>query len=116
VGANLSHAPGALADRLRWFYRDGPHGNGKVYMLHARGQPIGCAGIGVRRFVDRGQSVRAALFADSPSMPHRTGLPALTLLRAVHRMVTRDFEVGYGYPNLKQWPSTSAPVTRCSAR
>lgn len=91
---------GGLDARLHWFYRDGPHGPGRALVLRARGDVVGCAGVGVRTLVHRGAPLRAALFADlAIDRPHRSGLPALTLLRSIQAEVARDFDLGYGFPN-----------------
>ncbi|HEX3763975.1 MAG TPA: hypothetical protein VHW23_35010 [Kofleriaceae bacterium] len=93
---------GELAAKLRWFYCDGPHGPGRALVLHARDAAVGCAGVGVRTLVHRGAQRRAALFADlAVDRPHRSGLPALTLLRSIQAEVGRDFDLGYGFPNTK---------------
>jgi hypothetical protein len=56
----------------------------------------------VRTLVHRGAPLRAALFADlAIDRQHRSGLPALTLLRSIQAEVTRDFDLGYGFPNHK---------------
>lgn len=92
-------------DKLRWFYCDGPHGPGRAFLVHAereRAAPVGAAGVGVRalRFGDR--TLRAALFADlAVERAHRSGLPALALVRAVQRHVGEAFDLGYGFPNSK---------------
>ena len=95
---------GEVDAKLRWFYVDGPHGPGHAFVIHPEldRAPIGSAGVGVRtlRFHDR--PIRAALFADlAIERPHRSGLPALALVRAVRHHVTESFDVGYGFPNAK---------------
>jgi hypothetical protein len=96
------HVRGDLDDKLRWFYCDSPHGPGRAFLLHANGAPVGCAGLGVRTLFQHGRPLRAALFADlAVDRGHRSGLPALTLLRSVAAEVARDFELGYGFPNRK---------------
>jgi hypothetical protein len=93
---------GGLDAKLRWFYCDGPHGPGRALVLHAHGAAVGCAGVGVRTLVHRGAALRAALFADlAIDRPHRSGLPALTLLRSIRAEVAHDFDLGYGFPNHK---------------
>jgi hypothetical protein len=93
---------GGLDDKLRWFYCDGPHGPGRALVLRAHDAAVGCAGLGVRTLVHRGAARRAALFADlAIDRRHRSGLPALTLLRSVQAEVARDFDLGYGFPNHK---------------
>lgn len=88
------------ADKLRWFYREGPHGTGEAMLLRTAGAPIGCAGLGIRRLVHAGDPLRVALFADlAIDRTHRSGLPALELLRAVRAEVERRFDLGYGFPN-----------------
>jgi hypothetical protein len=102
--ANLS-IRGAPDARLRWFYRDGPHGAGRTFLLHAgeeHGEPIGTAGVGVRRLWLRDRPLRSALFADlAVDRAHRSGLPALTLVRSVRHHVREAFDLGYGFPNAK---------------
>ncbi len=96
---------GDLDTKLRWYYCDGPHGPGRALVLRAHDAAVGCAGVGVRTLVHRGAALRAALFADlAIDRPHRSGLPALTLLRAVKAEVERDFDLGYGFPNHKAIP------------
>lgn len=93
---------GGLDAKLRWFYCDGPHGPGRALVLRAHDAAVGCAGVGVRTLVHRGAARRAALFADlAIDRPHRSGLPALTLLRSIRAEVARDFDLGYGFPNRK---------------
>jgi hypothetical protein len=93
---------GSLDTKLRWFYCDGPHGPGRALVLRAHDAAVGCAGVGVRTLVHRGTPLRAALFADlAIDRQHRSGLPALTLLRSIRDEVTRDFDLGYGFPNRK---------------
>jgi hypothetical protein len=93
---------GGLDTKLRWFYCDGPHGPGRALVLRAHGAAVGCAGVGVRTLVHRGAALRAALFADlAIDRPHRSGLPALTLLRSIRAEIARDFDLGYGFPNHK---------------
>ncbi len=97
--ADNLHVRGGLDARLRWFYCDGPHGPGRALVLRAHDAAVGCAGVGVRTLVHRGTALRAALFADlAIDRPHRSGLPALTLLRAIQAEVARDFDLGYGFP------------------
>lgn len=102
--ANLT-VHGAPEERLRWFYCDGPHGAGQAFLLHAgdeRAAPIGSAGLGVRTLWLRDRPLRAALFADlAVERAHRSGLPALALVRAAQRQVSEAFDLGYGYPNGK---------------
>ncbi|HEX7838326.1 MAG TPA: hypothetical protein VF469_12715, partial [Kofleriaceae bacterium] len=100
-GDNL-HVRGDLDDKLRWFYCESPHGPGRAFLLHASDAPVGCAGLGVRTLFRWGHPLRAALFADlAIDRSHRSGLPALTLLRSVAAEVARDFDLGYGFPNCR---------------
>jgi len=93
---------GSLDTKLRWFYCDGPHGPGRALVLRAHDAAVGCAGVGVRTLVHRGAPLRAALFADlAIDRQHRSGLPALALLRSIRDEVARDFDLGYGFPNRK---------------
>jgi hypothetical protein len=96
---------GAPEAKLRWFYCDGPYGAGRAFLLHAgheRGAPVGSAGLGVRKLWLRDRPLRAALFADlAVDRAHRSGLPALALVRAVRHHVGEAFDLGYGFPNAK---------------
>lgn len=89
--------------KLRWFYCDGPHGEGQAFLLHAgRDEVIGSAGLGVRtlRFHDR--PLRAALFADlAVARTQRGGFPALALVREVRHHVEQGFDLGYGFPDAR---------------
>lgn len=94
------HVRGDLENKLRWFYCESPHGPGRAFLLHARDAPVGCAGLGVRTLFRQGRPLRAALFADlAIDRSHRSGLPALTLLRSIQAEIARDFDLGYGFPN-----------------
>jgi hypothetical protein len=100
--ADNLHARSSLDAKLRWFYCDGPHGPARALVLRAHDAAVGCAGIGVRTLVHRGAPLRAALFADlAIDRQHRSGLPALTLLRSIRDEVARGFDLGYGFPNRK---------------
>lgn len=101
--ANLP-VEGELDAKLRWFYCDGPHGPGRAFVAAGPGadQLVGSAGLGVRTLWFRGRRLRAALFADlAVDRAHRSGFPALALVRAVKAHVTESFDVGYGFPNAK---------------
>lgn len=93
---------GNADDKLRWFYRDNPHGPGTAFLLTAAEVAVGCAGLGVRRLHHHGRPLRGAVFADLAIEPrHRAGLPALMLVRSVRAEVERCFDLGYGFPNPK---------------
>jgi hypothetical protein len=96
---------GELDDKLRWFYCDGPHGPGHAFVVQperASETLVGSAGIGARTFRFHGRTLRAALFADLAIAPsHRSGFPALALVRAVKRHTHEVFDLGYGFPNAK---------------
>jgi len=101
---------GALDDKLRWFYCDGPHGRGQAFVLESEdpAAAVGCAGVGVRTLAYRDRRLRAALFADlAIDRAHRSGFPALALVRAVKAHATEAYDLGYGFPNAK-----AAPVYR----
>ncbi len=101
---------GPLDEKLRWFYCENPHGRGTGFVLRSPGDlaPIGYAGLGRRTLWYRGEPLRAALFADlAIDRAHRSGLPALALVRAVRQHVLDEHDVGYGFPNAK-----AAPVYR----
>jgi hypothetical protein len=91
---------GALDAKLRWFYCDGPHGPGRAFLLHSRDATVGCAGIGERALLNHGHPLRVALFADlAIDRRHRSGLPAMLLLRSVRNDIEREYDLGYGFPN-----------------
>ncbi|MBA3456930.1 MAG: GNAT family N-acetyltransferase [Deltaproteobacteria bacterium] len=93
---------GGLEEKLRWFYCDGPHGAGRAFVLNTGGETVGCAGVGVRRMQHHGRELKAALFADlAVDRAHRSGLPAVVLLRQVRSDIAREFDVGYGFPTNK---------------
>ena len=87
--------------KLRWTYVDAPAGKGEAFVLRADdGSAAGCAGIQRRELAYRGTSIRAALLADfAIDRRHRSGLPALTLQRAVKRHVETAYDLSYGFPN-----------------
>lgn len=84
----------------RWYYEQNPAGPGQALLLMKDGEAVGCAGIGTRRFVLTGAKLRGALLCDfAVDREHRTGLPALVLQRAVTRLVQKDHDFAYGFPN-----------------
>lgn len=99
--ANLP-VKGELDAKLRWFYCDGPYGEGDGFVLHAVGDPtgVGYAGLGQRAMWRRGTPLRAALIADlAIDREHRGGLPELALVRAVKQHVHAAYDLGYGFPD-----------------
>jgi len=100
---NLPVAEGDVQAKLRWFYLEGPHGPARALVLQdSAGSPIGCAGIGHRRFslTDRAELVPAALLADlAVDRAHRSGFPAMTLTRAAREAARRIAPIHYGFPN-----------------
>ena len=100
--ANNLPVSGDLDAKLRWFYHQGPHGCGEAFVLRAHEEPVGCAGLGVRRFAAGDQQFRVALFADfAIERRHRSGLPAIKLVETLKQRAARDFDLGYGFPNAK---------------
>jgi hypothetical protein len=99
---------GEPTERLRWFYCDGPHGSGQTFVLErerGRGAAIGGAGLGSRVMRYRGAPLKTAVFADLAIDPaHRSGFPALALVRAIRDHTRRMFDLGYGFPNEKAVP------------
>jgi hypothetical protein len=94
----------AAANKLRWFYRDNPAGDGAVLLLvHDAGaapQVVGCAGVGPRSVNVAGSTFHAALLTDlSVEKPHRIGMPALVLQRAVRAHCRAAYAFSYGFPN-----------------
>lgn len=109
-----SHDEADLEDKFQWFYRQGPHGEGRAFVIGARElsragevvdvapEVVGCAGVGVRNFRRNGLPYRVALFADlAIEKRHRSAMPALALVRSVREEVARTFDLGYGFPNAK---------------
>jgi hypothetical protein len=100
--ANLP-ATGDLDEKLRWFYREGPHGAGRAFIIDSATEPVGCTGLGVRTFISGCHtSHRVGLFADlAIERRHRSALPALALVRSVRDEIAHGFDLGYGFPNAK---------------
>ena len=99
---NLPAAAADLDAKLRWFYCDAPSGPARVMLLHHDESPIGCAGIGVRRFWIESHAAMApvGLLADlAVDRTHRTAFPALTLTRATRDAARRVAPLHYGFPN-----------------
>ena len=101
LSSNLA-VHGSVDEKLRWFYCDGPHGPGRALLLTTSESTVGCAGVGVRRFLHHGYPMTVGLFADLAVDPrHRSAMPAVTLLRSMHELVEHSFDLGYGFPNSK---------------
>ncbi|MDB4962421.1 MAG: hypothetical protein JWP01_2420 [Myxococcales bacterium] len=95
---------GALEAKLRWFYCDGPHGPGESFVIEPSQteEAIGSAGVGVRTMWLHDRPLRGALLADlAIERAHRSGFPALALVRAVKQHVSGTYDLGYGFPNAK---------------
>jgi hypothetical protein len=91
-------------EKYRWYYLDNPSGRGEALMLQCEEQStvrcVGAEGIGVRTVHVNGAPVRVGLLADlAVETPHRTVLPALTLLRAVCAHCRDTYVFAYGFPN-----------------
>ena len=93
-----------------WHYLRPPLGPGGAFVLDATAdggtpEPVGCAGIGTRRFYRRGEPLRSALLGDLAVDPsHRTLFPALVLARAVRDRCRESFALTYGFPNAAAAP------------
>jgi hypothetical protein len=95
---------GDLDAKLRWFYCDGPHGRGQSFLIEppSSESPIGSAGVGVRTLWLHDRRLRTALLADlAIDRSHRSGFPALALVRAVKHHVSGAYDLAYGFPNAK---------------
>jgi len=100
---NLGRAE-RLAAKYDWFYRQCPAGAPLLFLLRhdPSGEWVGAAAIGLRRLQWRGCELRAGLLADlAVAASHRTLGPALGLQRALFERAGNDFDVVYGFPNLK---------------
>jgi hypothetical protein len=94
--------------RLAWFYLENPAGRGIVHLLECEADsvPVGCMGIGMRRYDCAGRTTLAALFGDlAVGQKHRSLGPALTLQRATRSYAQDHFPLSLGYPNDKALPS-----------
>lgn len=94
--------------RLDWFYLENPAGLGTAHLLESdtESTPVGCMGIGIRRYTCEGRSVRAALLGDlAVDRRHRSLGPALALQRATRTFAQENFPLALGYPNEKALPS-----------
>ncbi len=101
--ANLSF-PYPASRKHHWYYAGNPQGAASAFMLHpeadAARAPVGCIGLGARRFSIRGEDVAAGTFVDlAVDKGHRTLFPALLLLRAARRRARETMGFAFGAPN-----------------
>ena len=92
--------------KFSWTYRESPEPAPQIFLLsHGEGsgaRSVGAAGVFVRRFHSRQGDLRAALLGDlAVDRPHRTLMPALTLVRETRRIVEPRYDLAYGFPNAK---------------
>ena len=100
---NLGRAE-RLPAKYDWFYRQCPWGAPLLFLLRhdPSGEWVGAAAIGLRRLQWRGRELRAGILVDlAVASGHRTLGPALSLQRALFARAGDDFDVVYGFPNLK---------------
>jgi hypothetical protein len=97
---NLSHDAGRGAS-FDWYYRNNPYGAGRCWLLQdGAGNPIGVAGLGLRRIKVGDRTVLAGLASDfAVNSEHRFLQPALMLQKAVRSAVSEEMPVIYGVPN-----------------
>lgn len=93
--------------KYQWTYFDAPQRPGGVFVLRVRDgagtdqtRTVGTAGLALRSFFAGGPAFRVGLLADlAVDRPHRTALPAIRLIREVHRQARERCDLIYGYPN-----------------
>lgn len=103
-GGFTAAGPGGDGARYDWFYLRNPEGPAQVNLLESAedGRPIGCLGVGPRRFVVRDRVVAGGMLVDFVVHPeHRTALPALTLQRAGRQRALESMQILYGLPDKK---------------
>jgi hypothetical protein len=108
LGASCTDPQG----RLEWFYLAGPFGPGVAHVLEHReatdggsALPVGCMGLGVRRYWYRGRPLDVAVFGDlAVDQRHRSLGPAMMLQRATRAYAQEHFDLCLGYPNAKARP------------
>ncbi len=101
VWKNLN-VKGDLADKFRWTYEQAPSLPETAFLLKSKGQVVGSAGFGVRKFRVLGEDRRAAVMADlAVDAEHRTLAPALSLVKTGREFVQKQFDFAYGWPNAK---------------
>lgn len=93
-------------DKFAWLYERAPFGGARAYL--ARGDAaggdaaVGTCTLQTRGFYVMGQPHTTGLFADlAVDAAHRTGAPALQLLRHVRADATARFPFALGFPNAK---------------
>jgi len=98
--------------RLEWFYLEGPFGPGVAHLLEHReaagdgpGLPVGCVGLGIRRYWHGGRAVDVAVLGDlAVDQRHRSLGPAMMLQRATRAYAQDHYGLCLGYPNPKARP------------
>jgi hypothetical protein len=98
--------------RVAWRYLEGPFGPGVAHLLEHRSgtdgappSPIGCMGLGVRRYWCRGQPIEVAVLGDlAVDQRHRSLGPAMMLQRATRAYARDRFGLCLTYPNAKARP------------
>jgi hypothetical protein len=90
--------------RFTWFYSHNPQGLSHLgFAVHGAEQtPVGCIGIGARRFFVRGAEVAFGVLVDFVVSPkHRSVFPALLLQRQGRSHALASMQAVYGLPDLK---------------
>lgn len=88
--------------KFAWLYEDSPFDGARVYFANTVGNPIGTCALQTRRFSVNGEVHTTGLLADlAIDKHHRTGAPALQLLRRIHADSAADFPLTLGFPNAK---------------
>lgn len=91
--------------KFDWTYRKAVEPSDGVFVLGVheavdRARIVGSAGLVGRSFFADEHPLRAALLADiAVDRPHRTLLPAMSLVRSARRTALDNFDFAYGYPN-----------------
>lgn len=96
-----------LEAKYDWFYARCPWGEPIVRLLHhdATQEWVGAAAIGRRRMRWNGREIRAGVLVDMAVVPrHRTLGPALLLQRELFGHAMQEFDLVYGFPNVRAVP------------
>lgn len=86
--------------KFEWTFREAPSPPLGALLLRSEGAAVGCVGVMLRSFEVSGARIPAALIGDlAVDARHRSVLPAVTLVRAAHRLALERGALTYGFPN-----------------
>ncbi len=92
-------------EKYDWFYSNNPAGKPYLYFLKSGNVNIGIEGIGPKKWLLNGESIRSGLFVDLVVDPAFRSLgPALRLIKDSTEQSICDLPILYGFPNPKSLP------------